>query len=156
MGKKSTPKAPKAPDPNELIDAQANANRVDSYSPYGSTVYKKVGEDEWRSDTEFTPELQGLFTKYLGSAGSDPISYHDYAVQPNLTNFNSDAYKWEDKSYDQYAGKMFDRAKGLLDPVYQRQNKDFEQSMANKGLPLGGEAYDDAFYCKELLRFISS
>ncbi len=38
MGKK-TPKSPETPDPVDSINAQAAANRVDTYTPYGSTRY---------------------------------------------------------------------------------------------------------------------
>ena len=38
MGK-SSPTPPPAPNPNELINAQANANRINQFTPYGNLLF---------------------------------------------------------------------------------------------------------------------
>ncbi len=43
MGK-SSPSAPPAPNPNELINAQANANRISQFTPYGNLLFGSVGD----------------------------------------------------------------------------------------------------------------
>jgi len=43
MGK-SSPSAPPAPDPNELINAQSNANRITQYTPQGNLRFGYVGD----------------------------------------------------------------------------------------------------------------
>ena len=43
MGK-SSPSAPPAPNPNELINAQANANRITQFTPQGNLLFGSVGD----------------------------------------------------------------------------------------------------------------
>ena len=43
MGK-SSPSAPPAPNPNELINAQANANRITQFTPQGDLLFGSVGD----------------------------------------------------------------------------------------------------------------
>ena len=43
MGK-SAPSPPPAPDPNELIAAQADANRITQFTPYGNLLFGYVGD----------------------------------------------------------------------------------------------------------------
>ena len=43
MGK-SSPSTPPAPNPNELINAQANANRISQFTPYGNLLFGSVGD----------------------------------------------------------------------------------------------------------------
>ena len=43
MGK-SSPQTPPTPDPNALINAQSNANRINQFTPYGNLLYGSVGD----------------------------------------------------------------------------------------------------------------
>ena len=43
MGK-SSPTPPPAPNPNELINAQSNANRITQFTPYGNLLFGSVGD----------------------------------------------------------------------------------------------------------------
>ena len=43
MGK-SSPSPPPAPNPNELINAQSNANRITQFTPYGNLLFGSVGD----------------------------------------------------------------------------------------------------------------
>ena len=43
MGK-SSPRTPPVPNPNELINAQANANRITQFTPYGNLLFGAVGD----------------------------------------------------------------------------------------------------------------
>ena len=43
MGK-SSPAPPPVPDPNELINAQSNANRITQFTPYGNLLFGSVGD----------------------------------------------------------------------------------------------------------------
>ena len=43
MGK-SSPTPPPAPNPDELINAQANANRITQFTPYGNLLFGSVGD----------------------------------------------------------------------------------------------------------------
>lgn len=66
MGKKSTPTAPTPPSATEVIDAQADVNRYDTYSPFGNTTWSKNNDTgRWRQDNTFSPEAQRLFDRTL-------------------------------------------------------------------------------------------
>ena len=41
---KSAPSPPPVPNPNELINAQANANRINQFTPYGNLLFGSVGD----------------------------------------------------------------------------------------------------------------
>ena len=43
MGKRA-PSPPPVPDPNELINAQSNANRITQFTPYGNLLFGSVGD----------------------------------------------------------------------------------------------------------------
>lgn len=158
------------PSPSEyvpLINAQAQANRVNTYTPYGSTVFSPVsrkrgrsgggsggGADRYASSpmsdfinrvkpgsraaqlsasgditpmqsvTSFSPEVQKLFKKQMRLAG---------------TSFDNSAFNQEVEN------ATFNRAMNLLQPGFEQQSRDFQQSMADRGLPVGGRAYDSEF-----------
>jgi hypothetical protein len=158
------------PSPREyipLINAQAQANRVNTYTPYGSTVFSPVSRNSGggsgggsgtthqasnsrmedalgklkpgskasrafsssqitptQSVTSFSPEVQKLFDQQMGIAGT---SFGD-------SDFNREV-----------ENATFTRAMNLLEPGFQRQMSDFQQTMADRGLPVGGSAYDDEF-----------
>jgi len=84
VGKKSKPKAPKAPDVNEMIDKQAEANRVNIYNPYGSQEYSKNPDGTWVNNVQFTPEMQALFDRQLSMAGAAPTTYKSGGMGDNL------------------------------------------------------------------------
>jgi len=84
MGKKSKPKAPEAPDVNEMIDKQAEANRVNINNPYGTQQYNKNPDGTWTNNVEFSPELQALFQRQLGMAGASPERYQSQGMGGNL------------------------------------------------------------------------
>lgn len=182
MGKKSGGSA-QMPSPAEyipLVNAQAQANRVNTYTPYGSTVFSPVQQAPARSGasgqaassnpknnalgrlnesaasippnaggkagmmgrnaraqasgangitpmqsvTSFSPEIQGLFDRQISMAGAPTSS----------PTFNQDIEQ-----------ATFRRAMNLLEPGQQQQMRDFQQSMADRGLPAGGAAYDNEF-----------
>lgn len=74
LGKKS-PKAPAAPDITEMINAQAQANRVNTVNPYGSQTFTQGADGQWNSNVQFSPEMQKLFDKQLGMVNQEPQQY---------------------------------------------------------------------------------
>jgi hypothetical protein len=64
MGKKSTPKTPAPPDPREIAQTDAEFNRIDQYTPFGSLTFG--GDNRNQATLEFSPELQGLFDSRIG------------------------------------------------------------------------------------------
>jgi hypothetical protein len=120
LGKASS-QQPQPIDYKGLINEQAQVNRTDTRNPYGSSIWNK---NKTQLRNSFSPGVQRLFRQQIKMAG-----------QPaNGENFNNDI---------EHA--TFQRAMNLLEPGFQQQSRDFQQSMADRGLPSGGAAYDNEF-----------
>ena len=107
MGKKDEPKAPKAPDPYAVADAQsgmnrdaiiesARLNRYDQTNPYGSVTWNRTDPNDpstWTQNTQLSPELQGQMDNrlaldtQLSGQSMDRLNYYDQPFK--LQNLNS-------------------------------------------------------------------
>lgn len=67
-------------------------------------------------ESYLSPELQSIFNK----------------------QFSTDAY-------NQYGDDYMANAERYLNPIYDKQSENLEQTMANRGQPVGGELYDDTY-----------
>lgn len=215
MGK-SSPQMPPTPDPNQLINAQANANRITQFTPYGNLRFGSVGnqgqfvEGEVPEDgqaaafTQETPfqaqmraatEGTGLglgnvaFNRVTGRTvtGQNPDGTPIFAQDPNFQNpFQTSptlsgitaaqdidpttglpAFTSQITTTQQIPGELdttgltaltsdplllrsniektlFDRQLGLLQPEFTRQSQDLQQNLADRGIPITSQAYDDA------------
>ena len=146
MGK---PKAPKAPDPYQTAAADFGFNNLSQFTPYGDMIvtppqfqnygtnkrpnYRQTGAGSARLN--LTPELQSILDKQLQVSG---ITL-DEALrrQGELSNLGDlpspDRGKYEDL--------LFQRQRGLLDPVFAEQERGLYDRLANQGLPTTSEAY---------------
>lgn len=167
MGK-SAPKAPAAPDPVALANAQSASNaetarlqgrmnRVDEYTPYGSSVYTDLGNDRFRLDTTLNPEQQAALTAEqkldtgtnqlaLGQIGrvqesvAKPFSYEGLPQAPGVNDFGAERQRVEDSLYN--------RSLSRLNPEFDQDQRRLEVKLANQGINQGSEAYtreQDAF-----------
>ncbi len=170
MGK-SSPIRPAPVDQGALIDKQAEVNRVTEFTPLGDRRFGTVGSGgQFVPDTggaasrvDLSPEALGIFntgqetTQTLADRGllqaqglpAQPISFEglpefsselDFSGLPALQgggDFSADASRVEDAS--------FQRALGLLNPEFERQEGRLRQTLANQGLPIGGEAFEGEF-----------
>ena len=87
-------------------------------------------------------DFSGLpgFTSELDFSGLPALPGLDFSgltPLPGIDDFSADAERARDASFQQ--------AMGLLNPEFDRQQGRLEQTLANRGLPSGGEAYDDEF-----------
>lgn len=160
LGLGPAPSAPAAPDYSVAAreTAQGNvdaarlavaANRVNQYTPYGSLEYTMSGEDKygnpmWSATQKFSPEQQRLLdiqnelsygvgqlgTKGLEYVGQQLSSPFDVSQLPSIGINPSETYS--------------DAIMRRLEPQLTQQNEQFEQSMANQGIPVGSEAYNRA------------
>lgn len=160
LGLGPAPSAPAAPDYSAAAreTAQGNvdaarlavaANRVNQYTPYGSLEYTMSGEDKygnpmWSATQKFSPEQQRLLdiqnelsygvgqlgTKGLEYVGQQLSSPFDVSQLPSIGINPSETYS--------------DAIMRRLEPQLTQQNEQFEQSMANQGIPVGSEAYNRA------------
>lgn len=120
MGKASSQK-PEAIDYKGLIKEQALANRTNLANPYGSSTWNKKKN---KLTNTFSPGVQPIFDRQIQMAGT-PVSGE---------NFN-----------DEIERATFDRAMNLLQPGFEQQTRDFQQSMADRGHVSGGRAYDTEY-----------
>lgn len=169
----SSPKAPQAPDPTATINAQntanestarlnARLNRADTYTPFGSVTFTDLGDDRWKSEQTLSPEMQDLHDTQLrvGQGVSDAAEtrvgqldnsrfsldgIQDYRQSidrsglteiPGLDDFEAARNEAEDAAFN----RVWDR----LGYQFDEERQALESSLANQGLTLGSEAYNDA------------
>ncbi len=215
MGK-SSPQMPPTPDPNQLINAQANANRITQFTPYGNLRFGSVGDqgqfvegavpDDGRAaaftqETPFQAQMRaaqegtglGLgnvaFNRVTGRTvvGQGPGGAPIFAQTPNFQNpfetaptlsgvtaaqdidpttglpaFQSQISTQQQMPTSisttgltaltndpvQLRGNieqtLFDRQLGLLQPEFTRQSQQLQQNLADRGIPITSQAYNDA------------
>jgi hypothetical protein len=150
VSKKSQPKPPQAPDPREIAQTDAEFNRIDQYTPYGSLTYG--GPSRNQATLSLSPEYQNLFnmqtqsdTNLLGSAlqaqgGIDQLIQNPLNTQglPGLPQ-NFDAYRSDTER------AFYDRSAGLLNEQFGRDEENLRQTLANQGLQSGGQAFGQEF-----------
>ena len=168
MGK-SRPSAPPVPDPNALIQQDAAANRITQFTPYGNLLFGSVGDQgqfvqspdgaaAFTQETPFQSDLRGLQENLgIGLATEAGQQFDQLAAQTpfdftqglpefqfqDATNLPELPTDFED-TRRQVTKSVFDRQLGLLQPEFTRQREDLAQNLANRGIPIGSEAYNQA------------
>lgn len=118
--KKAGPGQPSGPNFERLIELQGRENRINEVGPSGSTIYSRGSDGVWTANRSFSPQVQGLYNQNVQLASESPNAYNERVGEA-----------------------MFSRQRSLLDPVFQQQDRSLEQKLANQGLPMGGEAYNE-------------
>ena len=115
---------------NNLKMAQAAlaANRVSQETPYGSLKYTQTGTDAqgnpmWTATQGTNAQTQGLINTSLSGLQSS-LNNPMYGINPGET----------------YSNAIMQR----LQPQMDMQQKQFDAQMANQGIPVGSEAYQNA------------
>lgn len=111
------------------------ANRVNQITPYGNLNYTQTGEDKygnpmWTATQTIAPELQGLTNKVFGGLEGQ--------YGQNFTGGNLPSYGINPG--ENYSDAIMRR----LQPQMQMEQKQFDAQMANQGIPVGSEAYQNA------------
>lgn len=149
-------KAPKPPDPYATAAAQtssnqqtanynAELNRVDTYTPYGNSVYTSTGTQSnphWRQDISLTPEAasqvqnelkQNNTLSQLGFGLADQAKTNLSAPLPDTT-----------QSRDAAANAYYGRQTAYLDPQFNNERRDLKSDLTNQGVMQGSAAYGRA------------
>lgn len=153
-----SPKQPTPPDPTKTANAQfgytkdtlnylSGLNAPNINTPFGSVSYDKNAQGAVTGqnvslnpqDQQVLDAQRGVSQGLLNQAGSyinqlpnTKFSLGDLGVAvPGTQDYG--AYG------DQIAHASFDKARGLLDPVFQQQEGTLNQSLADRGQPLTGE-----------------
>jgi hypothetical protein len=213
---KRAPSPPPAPDPNELINAQSNANRITQFTPYGNLLFGSVGDQgqfvqgavpedgqaaAFTQETPFQTQLRaategtglGLgnlaFDRVTGrtvvgqNADGSPIFQDDpdfqnpFRTAPTLSGvsaaqdidpttglpaFQSNiespvnlptgldtagltALQSDPEAFrSNIEQTLFNRQLGLLQPEFTQQRESLEQNLADRGIPITSQGYNDA------------
>lgn len=134
-----------------LDAARANiaANRVNQYTPYGSLEYKISGTDPygnptWSATQSLSPAQQQLLDyQNQSSLGLGQLANKGLGYVENMLNTPFDTSKLPSTGIN--AGEqMSESIMRRLQPQLQQEQKSFDAAMANQGIPLGSEAYENA------------
>ena len=215
MGKRA-PSPPPVPDPNELINAQSNANRITQFTPYGNLLFGSVGDQgqfvqgpvpedgqaaAFTQETPFQAQLRaategtglGLgnlaFDRVTGRTvvgqnpdGSpifqdDPDFQNPFRTAPTLSGISAaqdidpttglpaftstisspvdlptgldtaglTALQSDPEAFrSNIEQTLFNRQLGLLQPEFTQQREALEQNLADRGIPITSQGYNDA------------
>ena len=144
--KPDTPSAPAAPDPAAVAQAEALANRVNVTTPTGSLFFGQPNDSATVTETgplanirvgrqAATQRLVDIANNRIPFLGSAPTSFGGLGLENiqsvgNLPQGGADA--------------AFERVRTRLEPEFERRQESLDQSLANQGLPIGSEAFQDA------------
>jgi hypothetical protein len=154
------PETPATPDYRSAAEATAKgnldaaraaiaANRVNQVTPYGSLKYAITGQDPygnptWTATSELSPDQQELYnydiasSKGLGQLQQKGLNYVSNMLdQP----FNTSGLASTGINPGEQMSESIMRR---LQPNLQMEQKQFDAQMANQGIPLGSEAYQNA------------
>lgn len=149
---KDAPSPPPAPDYTGAARATAEgnieaarsatqANRVDTFTPYGSLTYGRAdpnSPDSWNAHVILNPEAQKAldsqlrFSTQMGELGQQQLGDVQRQGGPDLS------------SVDQVADQAYSNYTKRLDPQWEARAAQEEAKLRNQGLVPGGEAYDNA------------
>lgn len=160
MGK---PKAPKPPNPVETAAAQTSQNigtavaqqglnMVGQNTPYGSLAYNQTGTMEWKdpltgkvyklpqftATTTLSPEQQAILDQ------TNKAELNIGTAAANQSGRLVDAYSSPFDGNSATEAKLMEYGRSMMDPIWSQRQKEFEQSMANKGIVPGSQAYENA------------
>lgn len=160
-GSSSDVSTPSPEDYMPLVQQQADINRIDQSTPFGSTNYSyentPLSEQDWlagggggRGDFD-----GGMVDHVLSSTYENYLSNFDRGRQSVSTGFSPELQslfnqQFDPNAYQQYGDDYMADARRYLDPIYDRQDDRFQQRMANRGQPEGGELYNDMYQQKQL------
>ncbi len=141
---------PRAPDPYKVSAAQtqsnkdtalfnAQLNRVNQSSPFGSVDWTHTGDDPasgWSQTTNLSPELQGLFDSQIGAQKG-----LSSAITGTLGNLPTEPF---DPNIDvgDIRQRSFDSQMAMLQPKFNESWKNLETTMSDRGIPIGAEIWE--------------
>ena len=129
--------------------AAVAANRVNQVTPYGSLRYSVTGQDPygnptWTATSALSPDQQALYdydiatSKGLGQLQQKGLGYVDQML---ASPFDTSRLAQTGINPGE---QMTESIMRRLQPTLAMEQKQFDTQMANQGIPLGSEAYENA------------
>lgn len=148
-----TPKAPKPPDPAVQANAEAAANRYNVIGPSGSQQWLQGEPTIIGYDSKGFPQWGTTNTQQitLGDSEQRQLDTRNQIAEgllggasEQIPEFMSDPFSYDNQG-SKAADAVYERQRARLEPDFKKATTAFEDRMANAGLPVGSEAYNDAF-----------
>jgi hypothetical protein len=150
--------SPPVPDPTVQIAAQKSADQYNVVGPGGTTKWTQGGPMVTGYDQNGKPIFgtQSTQTTTLSQDQQKQYDLSNQIAQQLLGGANKNIGTFVNTPYD--AGGKFDyntetpdaakaaytQQTALLQPTFDKANRQFDDKMANAGIPVGSEAYNDA------------
>lgn len=147
MGKSSS--APPAPDYEKAAEATAAGNRVNQITPYGSLKYTESGVDsqgnpQFTANVELSPDQQRLLEQQnKTSLGLGELQDLGLGYVRSMISQPFDTSGLPQTGID-VGENMTNSIMRRMQPQLLQEQKSFDATMANQGIPLGSEAYENA------------
>jgi hypothetical protein len=129
--------------------AATAANRVNQVTPYGTLQYSVTGKDPygnptWTSTSALSPDQQALYDYDIASSkGLGQLQGKGLSYVSNMLDKPFDTSGLPSTGIN--AGEqMSESIMRRLQPTLAMEQKSFDTNMANQGIPLGSEAYENA------------
>lgn len=153
MGKSS--KAPAAPDPYKTASAEAQFNRLDTYSPSGSGVRYGYTDAKGNFVQGVAPEgfqaaqqtVESPWEKSIREALQPAsTSLMNRLITDNITNMPGTA---QPKDTSALAKQIFDAGYARMAPQFEKQNNRLLTNLQARGIPVGADAFKDAYSAQQ-------
>jgi len=146
---------PQKPDPWQTAQAQSGfntqaaitqsrLNNTNQVTPYGSINYTETpgqgGTPQFTATTTLSPEMQGLVGTNIGNAQGNANLEGTL-----LGNASETLGKPLDLSWGEEEKRLNELSRNTLDPQWTNSWNDMEQTLYNRGVTPGTEAYDRAY-----------
>lgn len=132
-------------DLNKYNNAKSlQTNRVGQESAYGSTNYVQNADGTWIKKTDLSPAQQKALESIQGGAQTSiDMAAKNYATPLDYSKTTQvaggdDLRKFQEDTTNQ----VFNSLKGRADIQTKNLQKDFDQQMANQGVPIGSDLYN--------------
>jgi hypothetical protein len=129
--------------------AATAANRVNQVTPFGTLQYSVTGQDPygnptWTSTSALSPDQQALYDYDIQtSKGLGALQQQGLGYVSNMLQSPFDTSRLPQTGIN--AGEdMTQSIMRRLQPTLAMEQKQFDTQMANQGIPLGSEAYQNA------------
>lgn len=133
--------------------AQQNLSQINQVTPFGNQTYSTTGKNPdgtpiRQLTTTLSPELQNLLNSQMGTAqqGQGLAQQAGQQAQTALgMPLNAPTYQqYGTNDYSADRQRVEDALMGRLNTQYDRDRQALEQSLSNKGIQVGTEAYRSA------------